>query len=226
MSLTTDHPLLVAPRPVRLGATAGTRAQAHAHDLIPSDSGPRTQAHAHDSAPKDHLKSTDKDVLDPRSSPRSPSFASLPTEALEEFLSILRPSIFPPLSPVSRRAARDRGDLWEGQALGRLLADLVPDDIDIPRSQQPSRNCRTPDSINEDSHIDPPFRWCKSNVLCKPPLFPHLRSLSTFHPASPISRTHTRNPFLRHASNRSPVMISPAAIPLPQPTPDEMVDMS
>ncbi|PSR94142.1 hypothetical protein PHLCEN_2v4570 [Hermanssonia centrifuga] len=57
-------------------------------------------------------------------------------------------------------------------------------------------------------------------------------------PASPISRTHTRNPFPRqasfdnamsafiseHSTSPSPVSmaLSPAAVPLPLPTPDEM----
>jgi hypothetical protein len=46
--------------------------------------------------------------------------------------------------------------------------------------------------------------------------------------ASPISRMHTRNPFLRHAALQSPtpvVPLSPAAIPLPTPTPDELLDL-
>jgi hypothetical protein len=37
---------------------------------------------------------------------------------------------------------------------------------------------------------------------------------------------HTRNPFLRNSDNRSPVFIAPltpAAIPLPLPTPDELL---
>lgn len=48
--------------------------------------------------------------------------------------------------------------------------------------------------------------------------------------ASPVSRMHTRNPFLRHSDDRSPVPcapsapLTPAAVPLPLPTPDELVD--
>ena len=38
---------------------------------------------------------------------------------------------------------------------------------------------------------------------------------------------HTRNPFLRNSDDRSPAPIAPltpAAVPLPLPTPDELVD--
>ena len=48
--------------------------------------------------------------------------------------------------------------------------------------------------------------------------------------ASPVSRMHTRNPFLRHSDDRSPAPsapsapLTPAAVPLPLPTPDELVD--
>ena len=52
-------------------------------------------------------------------------------------------------------------------------------------------------------------------------------------PASPISRLHTRNPFQRHPSYEinapptglSPLAPSPSAIPLPLPTPDELIEV-
>ena len=62
-------------------------------------------------------------------------------------------------------------------------------------------------------------------------------SLSRIRAASPISRLQTRNPFPRHAAHElslspirsSPTMatspISPAAIPLPAPSPDESLDV-
>jgi hypothetical protein len=46
-------------------------------------------------------------------------------------------------------------------------------------------------------------------------------------PASPVSRMHTRNPFLRSSDDRSPAPtapLTPAAVPLPLPTQDELVD--
>lgn len=49
----------------------------------------------------------------------------------------------------------------------------------------------------------------------------HLMSL-----ASPVSRMHTRNPFLRNSDDRiAPLTpLTPTAVPLPLPTPDELVD--
>ncbi|GLB35094.1 hypothetical protein LshimejAT787_0206590 [Lyophyllum shimeji] len=228
MSITSnDHPTLVAPRPVRLpSAYHALVSRAHSgHDRIKIS----------ETNSFDDLKvalfsdsSSDKDQASPRSSPR----CGLPTEALEEFLSILRPSFFPPVSPVLRTRrqgttslpafAQDRSLLYKA----RSRLDVIPqhndvvDEMDITRSGQPSRNARsyTPDSVIDlESSLDhdadsPPFRWRKTNIL-----------------SSPISRNHTRNPFVRHASNQSPTLISPlspAAIPLPLPTPDEMMEIS
>ncbi|KAG5342227.1 hypothetical protein C0989_004539 [Termitomyces sp. Mn162] len=175
----SDQPLLVAPRPVRLGGVVVGRTHAHsAHDRLLTNA-----------SPLDDFKltlfsdsSSDKDSLSPRSSPRS----GLPSEALEEFLSILRPSFFPPTSPVlrSRRQAaslpaypQDRSLTFQARNRLELLSETtnISDDMDISRSQQPSRNsiCLTPDPMNEDeAHLDIdsdnfPFRWYKSNPLCK-----------------------------------------------------------
>ncbi|RDB21309.1 hypothetical protein Hypma_011457 [Hypsizygus marmoreus] len=223
---TNDHPVLVAPRPVRI--TSGY------HTIVSRSHNGHERVRISDNNSIDDLKvalfsdSSDKDQVSPRSSPR----AGLPTEALEEFLSILRPSFFPPSSPVLRTRrqgatslpsfAQERSFSYKGR--GRL--ELIPhlndglDDLDIARSRQPSRSTcpGTPEPLNDlDGSFDfdtdsPPVRWFKANIL-----------------SSPISRNHTRNPFLRHPSNSSPVAISPlspAAVPLPLPTPDEMIEMS
>ncbi|KAF5387073.1 hypothetical protein D9615_001645 [Tricholomella constricta] len=224
MSFTTnDHPVLVAPRPVRLSSAY--------HAIVTKAHSGHDRVKVGDTNSIDDFKlalfsdsSSDKDQVSPRSSPRS----GLPTEALEEFLSILRPSFFPPASPVLRTRRQGAASLptfsqervFPYKGRGRL--EIIPqsndilDEMDITRSQQPSRNTlsRTPDpepSFDSDADI-PAYRWCKSNIL-----------------SSPISRNHTRNPFLRHASNQSPGVISPlspAAIPLPLPTPDEIMEMS
>ncbi|KAG6832686.1 hypothetical protein H0H92_012258 [Tricholoma furcatifolium] len=217
-----EYPLLVAPRPVRLASAY--------HAIINKAHSAHDRVRIADTNSLDDFKlalfadsSADKDSLSPRSSPRS----GLPSEALEEFLSILRPSFFPPASPVlrTRRQAaaslpaytQDRTYSLQGRTRLELLPQHADDDMDISRSQQPSRNaiCHTPESMTDESPPDfdidgLPFRWYKNNAL-----------------SSPISRTHTRNPFLRYASDQSPALISPlspASIPLPQPTPDEMVD--
>jgi len=217
-----DYPVLVAPRPVRLASGQHTAYNRPGHD----------RARITESSSIDDFKvalfsdtPSDKDLSSPRSSPRS----GLPSEALEEFLSILRPSFFPPTSPVlrTRRQGVSLPTLHHERSFyrsrGRL--EVVPqkgddrEESDGSRSTQPSRNarCSTPDVFNDvDGVMDvdtdsPPVRWFKANIL-----------------SSPISRTHTRNPFLRHPANQSPrnlSPLSPAAIPLPLPTPDEMIEV-
>ncbi|KAF9458661.1 hypothetical protein BDZ94DRAFT_1325368 [Collybia nuda] len=217
-----DHPVLVAPRPVRL--TSGH------HAIITRSHHERVRIN--DSNGLDDFKvslfsdsSSDKDLASPRSSPRS----GLPSEALEEFLSILRPSFFPPTSPILRTRRQgaslptfqhERSFSYKGRGRLEIASQKNDgDDIDISRSTQPSRNTcpNTPDSPNDpdvtmESEGDiPSLRWFKANIL-----------------SSPISRTHTRNPFLRNHSNHSPGAISPlspAAIPLPLPTADEMFEI-
>ncbi|KAG6845225.1 hypothetical protein H0H87_012217 [Tephrocybe sp. NHM501043] len=178
MSFSSDYPLLVAPRPVRITSAYHSIAnRAHSnHDRL----------RIPDNSPLDDFKLTlfsdpsDKDPVSPRASPRS----GLPSEAVEEFLSILRPSFFPPASPVlrTRRQAatlpaysQDRSLSFQGRSRLELMSQASDssDDMNISRSQQPSRNaiCHTPDSMNEAETFDLdndtlPFRWYKTNVLC------------------------------------------------------------
>lgn len=110
--------------------------------------------------------------------------SALPSEALEEFLSILRPSFFPPTSPVlrTRRQGVSLPTLHRERSFyrnrGRL--EVLPkksddrEELDISRSTQPSRNAysSTPDTFNdvdglaETDNDSPPVRWFKANVLC------------------------------------------------------------
>ncbi|KAJ7702314.1 hypothetical protein B0H17DRAFT_140431 [Mycena rosella] len=244
-----DNPVLVAPRPVRLN-TLFTRSRM----LFGSDHHERVRFADENSDIDDRkiYESSDKEISSQRSSPRSvvvhlifalshappfPSFnlsespplrlrSGLPTEALEEFLSILRPSFFPPPSPVllTRRQGavslptfqHERTYSFKGRGLLQQKNDLV-DELEVSRSTQPSRNAHTPEEGDEFDGETLPVRWFSSNVL-----------------SSPISRMHTRNPFQRHSSYPgpvspgpvSPIALSPAAIPLPLPTPDEMIEMS
>lgn len=129
------------------------------------------------------------------------SRSGLPSEALEEFLSILRPSFFPPTSPILR-TRRQGASLptfqhersFSYKSRGRLeIASQKNDgdDIDISRSTQPSRNTcpSTPDSLNDpDGTIEsdgdsPSLRWFKANILCESiPSFArlHLSYLDTY----------------------------------------------
>ncbi|KAK7023953.1 hypothetical protein R3P38DRAFT_2955065 [Favolaschia claudopus] len=217
---THDTPVLVAPRPVRFN-TFLTRSR-----MLGSAPDHLERARVDENSPEiDDRKVSevlDKDISSQRSSPRSP----LPSEALEEFLSILRPSFFPPSSPVllTRRQGavslptfqHERSYSLKGRVLLQQKNDVVEEELEVSRSTQPSRNNCTPD-IEGDDHDSStlPVRWF-TNVL-----------------SSPISRMHTRNPFQRHASYPglvspgpvSPIALSPAAVPLPLPTPDELLEI-
>ncbi|KAJ6488600.1 hypothetical protein C8R47DRAFT_1126246 [Mycena vitilis] len=214
-----ENPVLVAPRPVRLN-TLLTRSRM----LAGSDHLERVRFTDENSDIDDRKisESFDKDISSQRSSPRS----GLPSEALEEFLSILRPSFFPPSSPVliTRRQGavslptfqHERSYSIKGRALLQQKNDVV-EELEVSRSTQPSRNTQTPDKETDDfDGSSLPVRWFSSNVL-----------------SSPISRMHTRNPFQRHSSYpgqvspgpMSPMSLSPAAIPLPLPTAEEMIEI-
>ncbi|KAJ3761142.1 hypothetical protein FB446DRAFT_625945, partial [Lentinula raphanica] len=150
--------------------------------------------------------------------------SALPSEALEEFLSILKPSIFPPHSPVRNQRHASLPALHQEHSFsykGRPRISTVEELEDV-RSAQSSRNTGSPAGTSDGTtefqvlDLDIPFRWFTSNVL-----------------SSPISRNNTRNPFHRHVTH--PIVssprsltplplssLSPAAIPLPLPSPDEL----
>ncbi|KAF8894465.1 hypothetical protein BD779DRAFT_1668976 [Infundibulicybe gibba] len=230
-----SYPILVAPRPVRLNGAQFARSYSGRLPASASDHFERVKItdaseDTEDSKVGLHYESTsEKDLASPRSSPRS----GLPSEALEEFLSILRPPFFPPPSPGLRSRHQtvsslpifqpERSYSFKGRGRLEIVQQKLDlgDESDASRSAQPSRNGRTPESMHElEGVIDndtfdsdtPPYRWFTSNLL-----------------SSPISRMHTRNPFLRHVSNQSPGLmspLSPAAVPLPLPTPDELAEIS
>jgi hypothetical protein len=192
-----DNPVLVAPRPVRLN-TLLTRSRM----LFGTDHLDRVRFADENSDIDDRRisETTEKDISSQRSSPRSvPSLSSsphvppknrsipnltplrfrsgLPTEALEEFLSILRPSFFPPPSPVllTRRQGAVSLPTFQHERSysfkGRLLKNDLVDELDSPpsRSSQPSRNTHTPETLPEGDEFDDntlPVRWFSSNVLC------------------------------------------------------------
>jgi len=151
------------------------------------------------------------DIADKQSPDRPRS--TLQTEALEEFLSILRPSF---LRKPRALATRPRHRL----------------DATSDHYSPESHDLTTPPDT-QDIHLEPDARWFSSSLL-----------------SSPVSRMHTRNPFLRNPNNHSPASLTPitplapitplvptsplapttplapAAVPLPPPSPDELVDNS
>ncbi|KAJ7771709.1 hypothetical protein B0H16DRAFT_1514444 [Mycena metata] len=216
MPFANDNPVLVAPRPVRLNTLLTRSRMLSAPDHLERARFTDENADIDD---RKISESSDKDISSQRSSPRS----ALPSEALEEFLSILRPSFFPPASPVllTRRNGavslptfhHERSYSLKGRGLLQQKNDVV-DELEVSRSTQPSRNTtQTPDVEGDEFDGNTlPIRWFSSTVL-----------------SSPISRMQTRNPFQRHLSPGpvSPITLSPAGIPLPlSPTPDEIIEIS
>ncbi|ETW85734.1 hypothetical protein HETIRDRAFT_379821 [Heterobasidion irregulare TC 32-1] len=164
--------------------------------------------------------------------------STLSSEALEEFLSILRPTLFRPQSPtlLTRKIptlafSHERAHSLSSRSLERLenvpiLSSAFRNETRTP-FKQTSPRLRTPRQEDEE----------KDNVTELVPI----RPVGSGPLASPISRIHTRNPFQRHASYETfkstgnlfqvgmtpppqtpaPAPSSPAMIPLPPPTPSE-----
>ncbi|KAF9228643.1 hypothetical protein BS17DRAFT_772289 [Gyrodon lividus] len=236
-----DNPLLIAPRPVRVTSACPQFARSvHLRPVHPSADSERVKS-TEESENIDESRhpsrihsaaSSDKESYSPRASPRS----TLPSEALEEFLSILRPAIFPPSSPILR--PRRNGAV----SLPAFAVSYKPrTKIDTSKGERPI-SC-----LSEQPDPD------KQTPTCSPePITESLTGnwdiygpeiASRWHAqvlASPISRMHTRNPFPRHASQdfalstivpgpSSPAItstpISPSAVPLPAPSPDEMLEV-
>ncbi|CDO70790.1 hypothetical protein BN946_scf184798.g105 [Trametes cinnabarina] len=213
---TNDNLVLVAPRPVRLAAGAAP----FAFHSSPVSHRPRSRAAllsaatdafdrlmlAEDSADQPQHSvaelSSEKDTLSPRTSPRA-----TPTEALEEFLSILQhPSTFrfQPTSPVVRPSNAH---------------------FFVYRRQTP---CSLSPSLPSEGLLADRADDKASDVV------PYAFGFLGGSLGSPVSRIHTRNPITRgengvvgllrppSSMSLSPTSLPPAAIPLPSPTPDEM----
>ncbi|KAL4065392.1 hypothetical protein V8B97DRAFT_1951212 [Scleroderma yunnanense] len=236
----TDNPVLVAPRPVRvtpvyphISRSSHLRLASVAHDterLVIPEENENIEEHKSPS----RIPSTDKEPCSSRASPLS----SLPSEALEEFLSILRPTIFQPTSPIlrSRRNAAVSLPAFGVQLRSRTKLDVTPSkgdhcSVNLADDNDTAKHTPTcsPEPFNENftANWDSPCSELTSRW--------HAQVL-----ASPVSRMHTRNPFPRYASqdvmltgfvpsHPSPTMssapVSPAAVPLPLPSPDELLGM-
>ncbi|RDX56893.1 hypothetical protein K466DRAFT_585343 [Polyporus arcularius HHB13444] len=215
-----DNLVLVAPRPVRLAAGSAPfpfhspiahRPKSRAAILSAATDAFDRLRLADDHADQQPAEPSEKDAISPRASPRS-----TPSEALEEFLSILHhPATirFRPTSPLvmatnqathfftyRRQTPCSLSPSHPSEGLGLTLGDHADD--------------------KENEGLVYPFRILGSSL------------------GSPVSRMQTRNPFHRHPSyepgvagylrppsamSPSPTLaLSPAAIPLPTPTPDEM----
>lgn len=229
-----DNPLLVAPRPVRI--TSHFARTTHLKLVAPQvDHVMLSEDTEHVDEYKqptrvDSSVSSDKDLSSPRASPRS----SLPSEALEEFLSIcmgwkcpsspvLRPRRNGAVSlPTFGLPYRSRSRVDFIHAKGDLSSITLTEENEwVPRARSPQTLYERDELENLDVQDLDTQRWNITHTL-----------------SSPISRA--RNPFLRHPSydtalsgisnfsQSSPPItsatpMSPAAVPLPVPTPDELI---
>jgi len=219
-----DNTILVAPRPVRL--TAPTPFPSFSNSILHRPQ-PRSTVRLV-SAPADALDRlklgddpedeppSDREAASPRASPRS----NLPSEAIEEFLSILRPSttfLFRPTSPVLRATnSTNNGAYFPYRRPSCSMTPTIPSDgLGLTLLDQT-------DSAEKENEVMYPFRFWGSAPL-----------------GSPVARNLAKNPFQRHPSYDSAVTayiapltptpspgpfsvaLSPAAVPLPLPTPDE-----
>ncbi|KZT28495.1 hypothetical protein NEOLEDRAFT_1239456 [Neolentinus lepideus HHB14362 ss-1] len=224
-----DTTLLVAPRPVRLPAGS------HFPLVRPNRLVPALPDHNDDVPPADPRERSiiDESKLDvfldsavslgrDSVSPRAPSRSSLPSEALEEFLSILRPSsLFSPSSPLFRARHGPTMSLpsfTERSPQMRALHDLSnsPSPVMMGELDRLVNGRKTPHKLLRDKE-----NADGSHEALQP---------GVFHPSilsSPVSRYQTRNPFYRHPSYEVGLIeadhpMSPSRVPLPSPTPTEL----
>ena len=106
-----------------------------------------------------------------------PRRSGLPSEALEEFLSILKPSSFlPSISPRRRQVASlpnlNHEQPFTIRAVPRLELMTDSEDNELVRSVSPGRMVDTLDARNADGddNGNGPFRWFSSHVLCTYPM--------------------------------------------------------
>ncbi|KAL4269396.1 hypothetical protein AB1N83_003029 [Pleurotus pulmonarius] len=218
MSATFDSsPILVAPRPIRLLPQSSPFGFLHHRS-------PSRSTHVTTLRPPSTTTTTtteDTTAGGARISPdsengraMSPCASASPrpgSEALEEFLSILRPSFSFPSSTSPAPILRSM----------RLPYNQTFSSIDyFPY------NRKLVLAVDEEGERDGETDKDNDKVKERDSMI-----------SSPISRTNTRNPFHRHPSYDSPLILplpttpspqrpssvlSPAAIPLPLPTPDEI----
>lgn len=220
-TLTMDSVQLQAPRPMRLLAPFAFPRPTRMASPFRQDSDSALGRARSPSSPLLHS--------------RSPS-ATLSSEALEEFFSILRPSFLPSTSPSLGKSRRSL-TIPSFQQYERPLA-LRPRqrleiraDLEDPSDSHPATSTSSDALGGEHQDLANDFfeqdtsssRWFRFGPLCRSTFLIEV-FYSSHPPASPVSRLNTRNPFIKQLSEASALAVralSPAAIPLPTPTPDE-----
>ncbi|KLO14163.1 hypothetical protein SCHPADRAFT_903475 [Schizopora paradoxa] len=203
----SDNVVLVAPRPRRVGPFVSSQRQI-AHIVSPPLEAVPRKANTveEDPSEKDSAPSSGRNTASPR--------INLSPDALEEFLSILRPSLFTPSSPGIRRFGSgptafpyDRSQPFKPRdASQNKRASISSVEGDFPAIESsPSPGF---------DHLSPEADQFSAKAWRMPGLL-----------ESPVSRTHTRNPFYRHPSYETSLQgvvathLSPTLLPLPPSPP-------
>ncbi|THH06750.1 hypothetical protein EW145_g3865 [Phellinidium pouzarii] len=204
--------VLVAPRPLRLASLSASQRQPYSPIA-------RIVSPPVDTLTRVKLVDGDQYSEDDISSPSGRTSTSprlnLSSDALEEFLSILRPSFFMPSSPTFRALRHEPGStlMIERQQIFR------PRDVSGSRSSPTgSVTAEDVDVVNTSGSSTPAIddRQYGDNDQLVGNLWRIPGILE-----SPVSRTNTRNPFQRHPSYErafSSVLaahLSPSLLPLP-----------
>jgi hypothetical protein len=223
----SDRPLLVAPRPVRISSAFARVKVADANELEDLKIGLSPPI-------------SDKDLASPRTSSRS----SLPSEALEEFLSILRPTFFSPTSPILR--ARLHGSTislpnipserpYPFKSRGRIEVvhrKTEPNDIMLVGGGAGAEDNNNSNNNTERTHHPTSQTILDISSSSTPESasdkgesggaefdidFLATRWNASHCHSSPISRMQTRNPFQRHPSYEMPSSPTSPLAPTPDP---------
>ncbi|KDQ60658.1 hypothetical protein JAAARDRAFT_557124 [Jaapia argillacea MUCL 33604] len=217
-----DNLILAAPRPVRLPTFNRPVARYVSAPPESDESGEKIMS---ENKIDLFLDSAASEPISPRTTSR------LSSEALEEFLSILRPSsLFTPSSPIFR--ARNHSTTISLPSLPFQRS---------PRAFHEISNSPSPVALGDEERSI--LSGLKSSQLLLSDKENAVKETDGDGPpprrlggilSSPVSRWHTRNPFqrqpsyepplglIRSASTSSARAVSPAMIPLPSPTPEEL----
>ncbi|KAJ8517322.1 hypothetical protein ONZ45_g5492 [Pleurotus djamor] len=180
-------PVLVAPRPVRL-STAPSAWLLHSRRVV--DQAEPTVAPARTPSVEQPSASTSPLLSHPSVGDSS--------AALEEFLSILRPSAASP-------------NIFSN---GRRPPAQLSFNVNYKRSLTMSSHSPKSPSLENFVYNAPRTPSAESNILiADDPLLGNNQFIRSAVLSSPISRTNTRNPFQRHPSYEIPAFLSPSVTP-------------
>ncbi|KAL5511681.1 hypothetical protein ACEPAH_4899 [Sanghuangporus vaninii] len=223
----SDNFVLVAPRPLRVDSFS----QRASFSPVARILSPPVEARSRVKLPDGESQPVDNSDDVPPSSGRNTASprVNLSPEALEEFLSILRPSLFSPNSPTFR-ARRNESCSGLAFPLERPQTFRLREGSHSKSPSLSSANAEDRDNLNgtDGTHTTPDVRQSGDNDH---PLGNLWRIPGILE--SPVSRTHTRNPFQRHPSYDTALTgvfashLSPSLLPLPpSPSPAPPLSLS